>query len=81
MGGEATDRGRCGKNRVIEFVAAWDYVTFVRLFYSNRIAVMGSEVLQLNKKRTLFLRPSQWESPACSSLSLHANLALAFATA
>jgi len=29
-------------------------VTFVRLFYSNTIVIMGSEVMHLNKKRTLF---------------------------
>ena len=44
----------------VEMIESWSLlrpgtnVTFVRLFYSNTIAIMGSEVLQLNKKRTLF---------------------------
>jgi len=29
-------------------------VTFVRLFYSNTIAIVGSEATHLNKKSTLF---------------------------
>jgi hypothetical protein len=71
----------------VERIESWSLlrpgtnVTFVRLCYSNTIAVIGSEVIQLNKKVYCFLRSSQWESPRCSILSLHVNLALAFATA